>query len=50
MVSENELIDDGGKDKDLESVIRPKKDSMLKSLFKKKKDKEDKERVHSVVR
>ncbi|KAI1499925.1 hypothetical protein F5X99DRAFT_263403 [Biscogniauxia marginata] len=45
-------IDDGSKDKEntLESVVRPKKDSMLKSLFKKRKDHDEKQRVSSVVR
>ncbi|KAK6957207.1 hypothetical protein Daesc_002493 [Daldinia eschscholtzii] len=45
-------IDDGRSDRgnSVDMVIRPKKDNMLKSLFKKKKDKEDKERAYSVVR
>ncbi|XDG05897.1 hypothetical protein ABKA04_005512 [Annulohypoxylon sp. FPYF3050] len=49
---EIKAIDDGRSDREnsINVVLRPKKDNMLKSLFKKKKDKEDKERVYSVVR
>ncbi|KAI0887695.1 uncharacterized protein GGS22DRAFT_154043 [Annulohypoxylon maeteangense] len=49
---EIKAIDDGRSDRDnsINVVLRPKKDNMLKSLFKKKKDREEKERVYSVVR
>ncbi|KAI1092017.1 hypothetical protein F5B19DRAFT_455916 [Rostrohypoxylon terebratum] len=49
---EIKAIDDGRSDREnsINVVLRPKKDNMLKSLFKKKKDREDKERVYSVVR
>ncbi|KAI0168910.1 hypothetical protein GGR52DRAFT_496605 [Hypoxylon sp. FL1284] len=45
-------IEDGSGDKEntINAVLRPKKDNMLKTLFKKKKDREDKERSYSVVR
>ncbi|KAI0602055.1 hypothetical protein F4775DRAFT_538153 [Biscogniauxia sp. FL1348] len=45
-------IEVGHKDKDssFESVVRPKKDSMLKSIFKKMKDHDERQRVSSVVR
>ncbi|KAI1102691.1 hypothetical protein F4804DRAFT_312236 [Jackrogersella minutella] len=48
---EIKAIDDGRSDreKSINGVLRPKKDNMLKSLFK-KKDREDKERTYSVVR
>lgn len=46
-------IEDGSRDREntIEAVIRPKKDNMLKSIFKKKKEKEDKStvRVESVM-
>lgn len=50
--SELKTIDDGSSDKEnsINVVLRPKKDNMLKSLFKKKKDREDKEKSYSVVR
>jgi hypothetical protein len=40
-------IEDGSRDREntLEAVIRPKKDNMLKSIFKKKKDKEERSSV-----
>ncbi|KXJ88624.1 hypothetical protein Micbo1qcDRAFT_235905 [Microdochium bolleyi] len=40
-------IEDGGKDKEnnIETVLRPKKDSMLKNMFKKKTDAASKEKV-----
>ncbi|KAI1131125.1 hypothetical protein F5Y10DRAFT_90296 [Nemania abortiva] len=43
-------IEDGSKDKaySIEAVIRPKKDNMLKSLFKKKKSEEEQKRSKSV--
>ncbi|KAF3068377.1 hypothetical protein GL218_08258 [Daldinia childiae] len=49
---EVKAIDDSNNDreKSLSVALRPKKDNMLKSLFKKKKDREDKERAYSVVR
>ncbi|KAI1451307.1 hypothetical protein F4805DRAFT_451881 [Annulohypoxylon moriforme] len=49
---EIKAIDDGRSDREnsINVVLRPKKDNMLKSLFKKKKDREEKERVYSVVR
>ncbi|KAI1772167.1 hypothetical protein F4818DRAFT_426550 [Hypoxylon cercidicola] len=45
-------IEDGRSDKEnsINAVLRPKKDNMLKTLFKKKKDREEKERSYSVVR
>ncbi|KAI8964459.1 hypothetical protein F5Y11DRAFT_315738 [Daldinia sp. FL1419] len=45
-------IDDGHGDRENSTTIalRPKKDNMLKALFKKKKDRDDKERAYSVVR
>lgn len=49
---EVKAIDDSRSDREKSDsvVLRPKKDNMLKSLFKKKKDREDKERAYSVVR
>ncbi|KAI1655974.1 hypothetical protein F4813DRAFT_150792 [Daldinia decipiens] len=49
---EVKAIDDNHSDQEKSGsvVLRPKKDNMLKSLFKKKKDREDKERAYSVVR
>ncbi|KAH8159817.1 hypothetical protein CIB48_g8435 [Xylaria polymorpha] len=47
--TELKAIEDGSREKDntLEAVLRPKKDNMLKSLFKKKKKKEEEELVRS---
>lgn len=44
-------IDEGHGDRDnsTNAVLRPKKDNMLKSLFKKKKDRDEKDRAYSVV-
>ncbi|KAI5859248.1 hypothetical protein GGS23DRAFT_586295 [Durotheca rogersii] len=44
-------IEDGRKDRasTFEGVVRPKKDNILKNLFKKMKEREEKERVVSVV-
>ncbi|KAI0113511.1 hypothetical protein F4814DRAFT_348687 [Daldinia grandis] len=49
---EIKAVDDNGGDREKSTsvVLRPKKDNMLKSLFKKKKDREDKDRAYSVVR
>ncbi|KAI0849191.1 hypothetical protein F5Y00DRAFT_235880 [Daldinia vernicosa] len=47
---EVKAVDDDRSDREKSVVLRPKKDNMLKSLFKKKKDREDKERAYSVVR
>lgn len=49
---ELKAIDDGRSDREnsINVVLRPKKDNMLKALFKKKKDKEDREKTYSVVR
>ncbi|KAI0382313.1 hypothetical protein F5Y04DRAFT_253480 [Hypomontagnella monticulosa] len=49
---EIKAIEDGRSDREnsINVVLRPKKDNMLKALFKKKKDREDKERAYSVVR
>ncbi|KAI1798707.1 hypothetical protein F4811DRAFT_547477 [Daldinia bambusicola] len=49
---EVKAIDDGRSEQgnSIDVALRPKKDNMLKALFKKKKDKEDKERAYSVVR
>ncbi|RWA13135.1 hypothetical protein EKO27_g1932 [Xylaria grammica] len=45
-------IEDGSRDKEntIEAVLRPKKDNMLKSLFKKKKKEEDEQRTSSLLR
>ncbi|KAI1134218.1 hypothetical protein F5Y05DRAFT_240048 [Hypoxylon sp. FL0543] len=45
-------IDDGRSDREnsINVVLRPKKDNMLKTLFKKKKDREEREKAYSVVR
>ncbi|OTB09398.1 hypothetical protein M426DRAFT_6672 [Hypoxylon sp. CI-4A] len=46
-------IEDGGREdreNSINVVLRPKKDNMLKALFKKKKDRDEKEKVYSVVR
>ncbi|CAJ2505856.1 Uu.00g132500.m01.CDS01 [Anthostomella pinea] len=50
--TERKAIEDGRKDKDnsLEMVIRPKKDTMLKSLFKKKKDQDERGRSAPLLR
>ncbi|KAI4866015.1 hypothetical protein F4820DRAFT_272371 [Hypoxylon rubiginosum] len=50
--AEPKAIEDGRGDKEnsINAVLRPKKDNMLKALFKKKKDREEKERSYSVVR
>lgn len=44
-------IEDGSRDKEnsIEMVIRPKKDNMLKSLFKKKKEKDERSKVESML-
>ncbi|KAI1407705.1 hypothetical protein F5Y13DRAFT_174161 [Hypoxylon sp. FL1857] len=49
---ELKAIEDGRSDREnsINVVLRPKKDNMLKALFKKKKDREDKEKAYSVVR
>ncbi|KAI0835006.1 hypothetical protein F5Y06DRAFT_142245 [Hypoxylon sp. FL0890] len=49
---ELKAIDDGRSDREnsIDVVLRPKKDNMLKALFKKKKDREDREKAYSVVR
>jgi hypothetical protein len=51
--TELKAIEDGSRDKEnsLESVIKPKKDNLLKSIFKKKKkNEEDRERSSSMLR
>ncbi|KAI2617339.1 hypothetical protein GGS26DRAFT_585310 [Hypomontagnella submonticulosa] len=49
---EVKAIEDGRADREnsINVVLRPKKDNMLKALFKKKKDREDREKAYSVVR
>ncbi|KAI0968112.1 hypothetical protein F4678DRAFT_443316 [Xylaria arbuscula] len=50
--TELKAIEDGSRDKDnsIETILRPKKDNMLKTLFKKKKRKEDEEQERSSLR